>query len=121
MLELDRDQVRKQLFYHVYAEKTNHFAKTGSGQTWGKHSKNTVSQSPRMERRVRQLKAPPFLNATPPLYTDGDVNAGKYDTVAGWTQAERCRPGGNPNDPRDWSKIPVGNGIACFTLFTYKS
>ena len=68
-----------------------------------------------MEGRVRQLKAPPFLNATPPLYTDGDVNAGKYDTVAGWTQAERCRPGGNPNDPRDWSKIPVGNGIACFT------
>jgi hypothetical protein len=95
--------------------KNNHFAKTGSGQIQGKHSKQTVSQSPRMERRVRQLKAPPFLNATPPLYTDGDVNAGKYDTVAGWTQAERCRPGGNPSDPRDWSKIPVGNGSACFT------
>ena len=32
------------------------------------------------------LCAPPYLNATGPLFEDGDPQAGKFDTVAGWTQ-----------------------------------
>ena len=49
---------------------------------------------------TRSLVAPPFLNSTPPLYADGDGSAGKYDTVAGWTQTDLLLPNGH------WVKDP---------------
>ena len=63
-----------------------------------------------------KLKAPPFLNSAPPLYEGGDVSQGKYDTVAGWTQADMKRPDGtwtkNQKCPRSKVWIVYENGRA---------
>jgi len=42
------------------------------------------------------IKAPPFLNSTPPLYADGA--GAKYNTVAGWTQSDQRQSTG------EWTK-----------------
>ena len=62
------------------------------------------------------IVAPPFLNSAPPLYEGGDVSQGKYDTVAGWTQADMKRPDGtwvkNQKCPRSKVWIVYENGRA---------
>ena len=66
---------------------------------------------------VKPIVAPPFLNASPPLYTDGDGSTGKFNTVAGWTQTDMQHVDGtwtkNPACPRSKVWVVYENGRAC--------
>ena len=65
---------------------------------------------------VKAIVAPPYLNARPPLYEDGDVSAGKYDTVSGWAQTDTKLPDGtwvkNEDCPRSKIWVVYENGRA---------
>ena len=60
------------------------------------------------------LVAPPFLNSTPPLHSDG--SGPKFNTVSGWTQSDIQHPDGtwskNPACPRSKVWIVYENGRA---------
>ena len=60
------------------------------------------------------IKAPPFINSTPPLHTDG--NGPKYNTVSGFTQTDMKHPNGkwakHPDCPRSQVYVIYENGRA---------
>ena len=64
----------------------------------------------------KAIVAPPYLNARPPLYEDGDVSAGKYDTVSGWAQTDTKLQDGswakNEDCPRSKIWVVYENGRA---------
>ena len=50
-------------------------------------------ESDEVSEAARSLKVPPFVDAKPPLYQDGD-GPEKFDTVSGFTQTDVRKPNG---------------------------
>ena len=102
---------------HVYASR--HGTEPGPGQPPLAHDEREMmmvklllgrvvtmdrDQSEDVKRAAQKLKVPPFVDAQPPLYQDGD-GPEKFDTVSGFTQA-------NPTCPKSKVYIVYENGRA---------